>query len=263
MPRLVLVLLTAFVCLAVTTSAADADRRGKAYAAHGAWDQELAAVDALLLDGEWQRGLREAEKLKKKIVKVAAPSPDAREVLSELALQHAIAYANLRDRPSAAWYWYTANALDLRMQRRDVSAYGVAEALFRELQPRALQQVPEPFTVWTDFEDPRFEAPPERPFKIPKTLARSIVQGPGTPFMVEFILDRDGTPRQPVVESDTHPPMVVFHYLDWIWGSEMEPARLAGEPVPILFLMQRNLINDRWVETSRGFNKLPTLKPPR
>ncbi|MEM9554611.1 MAG: hypothetical protein AAGC60_10150 [Acidobacteriota bacterium] len=263
-PRLLALALTMGLLMALAASAvAQRGDRGRTYSAHGAWDAELAAVDELLRDGRWKRGLRATSNLKDDILQQATRAPDTREVLTELALQHAIAYANLGERPSAAWYWYTANALDLKVQRRDFSAYGAAAGLFRELEPRALRKVPPPIQVWTDFKHPGFEPPPEKALDLPKSLAGSIVDGRRTPFLLEFILDREGIMRQPVLENDLHPPIVVFHYMDWIWRSGLPPARVDGEPVAILYLMQRNLINDAWVETSRGYRNLPPLEPGR
>ncbi|MEM9554613.1 MAG: hypothetical protein AAGC60_10160 [Acidobacteriota bacterium] len=244
--------------MAALAAPAIADR-GRAYAARGAWDAELAEVDALLRAGRWTKGLRATLKLKGDILDSTARASDAREVLAELALQHAIVYANTGDEASAAWYWYTASALDLKVHRRDFSAYGTAGALFDTLAPRALHRVPDSVDVWTDFGHPGFEMPRQKPLRLPKSLAGSLVDGRRTTFVLEFIVDRDGTLREPVLENDLHPPVVVFHYMDWIWRSGLPPARVDGEPVAVLYEMRRNLINDRWVETSRSFSGKPRI----
>ncbi|MEL7059229.1 MAG: VWA domain-containing protein [Acidobacteriota bacterium] len=72
------------------------------------------------------------------------------------------------------------------------------------------------------------------------------------PFQVEVLIDRRGRMRRPVLE-DSHHPLVVYHYLEQLYRRGVEPATVDGEPVDLVYLIGRRVIDERWSTSDRTF----------
>ncbi|MEL7060534.1 MAG: hypothetical protein AAGN46_10955, partial [Acidobacteriota bacterium] len=165
------------IALVASSAVADSPWKRKQLPSVGAFDGDLAKVEAAMRDREWERANRKAEKLAKRVLHDTQPTLDGKKVLARLAIDRAAIFWHLGEREDAEWYWDMAAALDRRTASRlDPALDGEATDFFREMKPRFLNQVPPGFQPFTDFERPGFVPPTENrdePLHFPRSLGYS------------------------------------------------------------------------------------------
>ena len=201
------------------------------------WRDELDAIDALLAGKKWERADKRAGRLGDRILTRAWSSGNARRALAEISLQRAVAASQLGREREALWHWYAAVNLDRSVRARDLgSASLLAELATGPL--RAEGSLPEPFEGVGDLELLRLEPPAYAAVEPPDVVpAEAIASFRQPSLLIEAVLDRTGTIRQPVLLTDeAHPVMI---YAAFAWLAEIPPAvpaRLDGRPVDSLQL---------------------------
>lgn len=216
--------------------------------------QDLGELEQLLTAGEWQKGEKKARKISRSILHKSKPTRATRSLLVDTAFFRAIALANLDRRLDAECYWFIAYNLDHRTAQRNADSFGKAGRVFREFEPRAVGQVPDGFNVWHQYYADGFVRPVEpSSFILPDSLALStqLDEAIKPPFTVEVLVDEAGRPRLPNVTSDYSHPILIYHYLEWLYEERFEPASLKGEAIAVLHKFHRQIDLDRWSQPGK------------
>lgn len=215
------------------------------------WWDEVKRIDRMLESGSWKRALRVLDRQVPEILRLSWSEPDLDRVLGRLALQRAIANANLGNENDALWYWHTAQNLDKSIADTDLAPYGKAAALFASHPLRQPGAVPagrdvkrSPFFA-SGVTPPRAQARDDVPTVLENTAARDQYVAP---VRVEVIIDAQGRLQQPVVEAPAiHHPAVLYGTLETIRSWSYDPATQDGKPVDCLYEVEMDLSRrSRW-----------------
>ena len=212
------------------------------------WWEEVARVQSLLDEGKWRKAARRAESVREELVRTSWHEPDLGSVLAELALQAAVARAGLGEDEAALWEWQSALNLERlggrsELAGRDLSRHGRSAELLAGHPLRAEGQVPQGRQAATPRPDRDWEPPARREDFVLATL-----QNPGAarerpdPAVFELVIDREGRLLYPVLVSSWSHPVVVQWALDNLRrASPFRPARMEGQPVEVLWLIELDL----------------------
>jgi hypothetical protein len=216
--------------------------------APSAWWPEVEEGEKTLLAGNYRKAEKKARKLGEEIQGKSWHGADLREVLSRVALQRALAEANLGRRREALWHWHTALNIDPRIAEWDLSPYGDAAKLLREFPLRRRGVMP------AGFEDrrPRPGEEARRP-RAPRFEALTILNNTGAylerpgRFAMEVVVDEEGLLHHPVVLSTQHNPVTFYATLEWLFQlPPFGPATVGGEPVDQLLDLDVQFHFNRW-----------------
>jgi|GEM_PF-4832029 len=206
-----------------------------------AWWPEVADLDAALGAGKWKRVAKQAPRLAREVTARSWFHPDLRRIFGELALDEALAAANLNRDAHAVWMWHTAQNIDPSLRDRDLRPYGRAAKLLYEHPLRAPGEVP---FRWRGapqgpLRGTSLVLPKEKPGVDPPVIMYSAAvkteRSVTRPVRVELIYDRQGVPHQPIAvfPPDVHPALL-WAVLRSIPDRVVDPARLNGETIPFL-----------------------------
>jgi hypothetical protein len=212
------------------------------------WWDEVARVRNLLDDGKWQKAARRAEAVREELVGSSWREPDLGVVLAELAFQAAVARAGLGEDAAALWEWHSALNLERlggrsELAGRDLSRYGRAAGLLAGHPLRAEGEIPPGHSPANPRPDRDWEPPGPREGFVLEPLENSgAAREWPDPAVFELLIDRDGALLYPVLASSWSHPVVVQWALDNLRrASPFRPARMEGQPVEVLWLVELDL----------------------
>jgi hypothetical protein len=213
-----------------------------------AWWPEVEEVEKTLLAGNYRRAEKQARRLGEEIQGKSWHGADLRDVLSRVALQQALAEANLGRRREALWHWHTALNIDPHIAEWDLSPYGDAAKLLVEFPLRREGVMPPGF----ENRRPRPGEEALRP-RAPRFEALAILNNTGAyidrpgRFAAEVVVDKGGLLHHPVVLSTQHNPVIYYATLEWLLRlPPFGPATVGGEPVDQLLDLDVQFHFNRW-----------------
>ncbi len=227
---------------------------GAQTAAISKWRLDVESVEKSLSEGKWKAVQRKANKLATDIRHEAWHDRGLKELLADVAMYQAVAYANLGKTEDAIWYWQVAQNIDHRIRNKSLDSYGSAAKLLREFPLRPLGKAP-PSVQLVEQVYSKFK-PAIPPTKwAPELLYNASIasERPGSVF-VEFLVDRRGRARHPVMaRSDIHPVLVYGVLVALRDLPAFEPAQFAGGSVDSLFDLGVPLRMSRWDQGGQAF----------
>lgn len=222
-------LLTALLLPVLSNAAFGSDGKLREWINSGSWSEGVEYCDRGLVDDLSRR-------------------PDLRSVsaeyLSRIATYCAALASGKGDEFSSGWWWYTAASLDLK----------TAQGLLPELQKIGLlQTLPAPRSratsgfrkgtkkdeVWLLSGEIVLGTPP-RPLTQPKRpgyMSRRITGVAYTNVEIEFVVSRDGLPRQPLLVGAQALPVHVLYAYHFFSTWRFEPASVNDEPVDSVYTL--------------------------
>lgn len=217
-------------------------------AARSRWWSEVDRVGKALDAGKWRRAAKQAEDLRKEVMRSSWREPDLSDVLAEIAFQLAVARTHQGEEERALWEWHTALNLERAKGRReiagrDLAPYGRAAELLAAHPLRAFEEYPSGYPEVEIRPDRDFEHAQEREdFRLGPLTNTAATREVVDPVTLEVLIDAHGRVRQPVLVSAWSHPVVVQWALDNLWRSQpFRPARLNGEPVAVLWPIEFNI----------------------
>ena len=213
-----------------------------------AWWPEVAEIEKTLLAGKYRRAEKRARQLGEKVQGKSWTGIDLREVLSRIALQRAVAEANLGKRREALWHWHVALNIDPQIAQWDLSPYDDAAKLLLEFPLRRRGEMPPGF----ESRRPKPGEEVRRP-TAPHFEALTILNNTGAyndrpgQFSVEVVVDSQGLLNHPVVISTHHNPVIYYATLEWLFQlPAFGPASVGGEPMDQLLDLDVQFQLNRW-----------------
>jgi len=194
------------------------------------WRQALAANEAELRAGRWDRAAKGAQRLLDEMVAKLARGQGAEPLLGQAALERALARAGLGEDLDAVWDYWAARALDAEVAKSDLTSYGDAGKRLTEAIAADQLLVESADHACTgsdcgDFVRPKELEAPEPVF--PRGSARRCTPGA---FLVGAVVGGDGRLHHPVL-SELREPTLAWVALDTLRRFRYQPATSAGKAV--------------------------------
>ncbi len=244
---LVLALIVCLCCLSTSTAGAQTATISK-------WRLDVASVEESVSLGKWKAVRRKAERLATDIRHEGWHGRRLKELLADVAMYQAVAYANLGQTEDAIWYWHVAQNVDHRIRNKNLDSYGSAGKLLREFPLRPRGKAP-PNVHLVEKIYGKFV--PTRPPKdwAPELLYNAAIasERPADVF-VEMVVSRKGRAHHPVMRRPDIHPVLIYGILVALRDlPAFEPARFAGDPVDSLFDLGIPLRMSRWNQGGQAF----------
>ncbi|MEM7587587.1 MAG: hypothetical protein AAF560_29635 [Acidobacteriota bacterium] len=218
------------------------------------WREDFAAAQASLEQGKWKAAKRKADKLATEIGHEAWYERDLEKLLANVAMMQAVTRANLGKTEEAIWYWLVAQNVDRRIRETNLETYGSAAKLLREFPLRPLGKAPPNVHLVEQIAGQFRGARPPKKWAPELLYNAAIASEKPSSVYVEFLVDRRGRARHPVIQSvDVH-PVLVYGILVALYDlPAFEPASLRGDPVDSLFDLGVPLRMSRWNQGGQAF----------
>ncbi|MCH9650595.1 MAG: energy transducer TonB [Deltaproteobacteria bacterium] len=159
----------------------------------------------------------------------------------------AVAAAQLGQESEAIWHWHVALQLFPDIDRLDLEPYGAAGALLRANPARGSQQhgesSPKKDEVVLDLEKGEIKPPKKIRTPNPRFPRAKYGEGKRVEISVQFIIDKSGTPHGPRIIESRGELTMVYSALETMRSWKFAPARQAGEPISVYYMMTVNYIS--------------------
>jgi hypothetical protein len=200
--------------------------------AEAKWRQALAANEADLRAGRWDRAARGAQKLLDEMVARIAHGQGAEPLFRQAALARALARAGLGQDRDAVWDYWAARALDPEVEKADLATYGEAGRRLTEgiAADQKLIEGAVHGCTGSDcggFVRPKELEAPEPVF--PKGSVRRCTPGI---FLVGAVVGEDGRLHHPVL-PELREPTLAWVTLDTLRAFRYQPATIEGKAVAV------------------------------
>lgn len=197
------------------------------------WRQELVSIDAALHEGKFDAARKAAIALTKHMSSRIGRGPGATYTFAVAVAFRALAEAGLGHTDDADWYWCVATGLFPQFEKTDLSVYGESGNLLM----RITAEKSAAYTNLRYVPDGSREVQPPRVMKKvqPEYPQGAIDSGVAAPIVIEAIVDTDGFAHHPRVVSSEFAPSLVYATLEAARKWRFSPARVNGDPVPVLF----------------------------
>jgi hypothetical protein len=209
-------------------------------AAHGsevdAWRATLQEIDHHLRAGEYRPAQKKSRRLADRVVDRLGTGDPAAYTLAVTCVFRALAEAGLGNDRDADWYWWTAYSIFNDATKTDLSPYGEAAEFLKSRKFRDRTGKPDLVTrSGPQFSNPVVRKRGKPPY--PELLRRMAVR---TSYAVQVIVEPDGSISGPLVLKKVKEPAMAYVILETLRSWKFEPARLDGEPVPVLYTLTVN-----------------------
>lgn len=199
------------------------------------WDEQLAELEGEIERGKYERALRRADKLTRKMVLEMGAFPAEAGPLARAATVLALAQAGVGRRDDALWTWTIAQNLDVAQRRRpDLERFGEPGRLLADhplrlpgTQPDGTGVMRRSLTASPEVIDAEVRASCGS-----LRYSRDVPAPP--PVEVEVVIDADGWPRQPVLLAPHRHPGFAYMVLDGLRRWRFQPAEAEGSTVAVL-----------------------------
>jgi hypothetical protein len=210
------------------------------------WQGEIARVDGLLRAGAWTEAREGAGALVGELLSDLKGGPAGARLLATAYAQRALAEAGLEAREDALWSLRVAACLDPLFAAAPLDPFGDAG---RRLDAWRRAEPDFGVDLGADLEaGPRAGA---LPLGAPGLEPPAVLEAPTIVFRasaevlrafdptlaVEVVIGADGRPRAPAVRGSLDNPSPVAASLEALRRWRFAPARLGGEPVPVLLTL--------------------------
>lgn len=191
-------------------------------------------MDGLLRGGAWAAAEEASGALVAELISDLKGGPAGAEILATAYAQRAVAEAGLERREEALWSLAIAGCLDPAFAAAPLDAFGTAGArleAWRRGEPDLRAAAPAPGTA--GFVAPAIHESPTIVFR----ASAEVLQSFDMTLAVELVIDAEGRPRAPVVSGSRDNPSPIAASLEALRGWRFDPARLGGQPVPVLLTL--------------------------
>lgn len=225
MRRAVPVLLLVFVAILMFP--------GRSEAALAEWKEPLEKAEALVKAGDYEQAELIAHKVADEVARRFGASNKGAEALGVAVTIRGLAAVGMGDLDHGVWLWHTALNIDPFLKELDLEPYKGPGAFLAKHPLKTSEEVLA--LVPRDLEASRVQPP--------KVRKRKSVRFPGTvsalhhrgPLTVAFLVREDGVPTFPIVEEQPPPATAIYAALEGIWTWTIDPGRIDGKPIPILY----------------------------
>lgn len=234
-------------CLSTSTAGAQTATISK-------WRLAFESVEESVSLGKWKAVKRKADRLATDIRHEGWHGRGLKELLADVAMYQAVAFANLGQTEDAIWYWHVAQNVDHRIRDKNLDGYGSAAKLLREFPLRPRGKAP-PNVHLVEQIYGKF-APARPPLEwAPELLYNAAIASErAADVFIEMVVDRRGRAHHPVMKRpDIHPVLVYGVLVALRDVPAFEPARFSGDPVDSLFDLGIPLRMSRWNQGGRAF----------
>lgn len=234
-PSILLSLLCALtLATSIPASTGDVDRR-----------HLLNEVREQLDAGDWPKASKAIQRAEKLILERSKPQRGDERMLAELALYRAVVAANRGETDEAEWFWYLIYHLHPPTAHRDVAGWGEAAAVLAAVELRDLKAEPPGVDTYVGPQS-QLEMPAMPTCNTPDSLESSHDMAEVDAFNVEVYVDVEGRPHAPRFLGAPPHPMLLYAWMEQMYEGKWKPARLDGEPVPLVVTIEQNIGRQRW-----------------
>lgn len=206
------------------------------------WQEEIARVDGLLRAGAWTEAREASAALVEELLSDLKGGPAGARLLATAYAQRSLAEAGLDVREDALWSLRIAACLDPLFAEAPLDPFGDAGgrlAAWRRAEPdfgADLEKGPRAGALALDA--PGLDPPAilESPAIVFRASAE-VLRGFDRTLALELVIDAEGRPRAPAVLGSLDNPSPVAASLETLRRWRFEPARLGGEPVPVVLTL--------------------------
>ncbi|HEX6199698.1 MAG TPA: hypothetical protein VF150_05490 [Thermoanaerobaculia bacterium] len=202
------------------------------------WQGEIVRVDGLLRAGAWAGAREGAAALVEELLSDLKGGPEGARLLATAYAQRALAEAGVEAREDALWSLRIAACLDPLFAAAPLDPFGDAGRrldAWRRAEPD-LEAGPRAGALSLDTPDLEPPAVLEAPTIVFRASAE-VLWAFDPALAVELVIGADGRPRAPAVRGSLDNPSPVAASLETLRRWRFAPARLAGEPVPVLLTL--------------------------
>lgn len=202
------------------------------------WQGELARVDGLLRAGAWAEAREGSAALVEELLSDLKGGPEGARLLATAYAQRALAEAGVEARDDALWSLRIAACLDPLFATAPLDPFGDAGRFLDAWRRAEPDFGREPHAGTLAVDAPGLEPPAvlEAPAIVFRASAE-VLRAFDPALAVELVIGADGRPRAPAVRGSLDNPSPVAASLETLRRWRFEPARLAGEPVPVLLTL--------------------------
>jgi TonB family protein len=220
-----------FILTLVLTTAAYArdDRRELV----DSWQQRMTETEEALKAADYRKAMRLADRTVSEMTERLGTGDKPTQLFCSALTQKALAHAGLGERAEAAWYWHIVHGLDPKLAETDLSPYGDAAGVLQECSKR--QGVSSAVEVGENHGQESIAPPKLVKQRKPKYPHGAQYFGVTGDLVVEVIVASDGSVREPRIVTPLPAPTLSFAALEAVRRWRFEPARVAGQPVDVVY----------------------------
>jgi len=212
------------------------------------WRERIGETEQLLREGKWKRSKRQMDDLLPEMTTRFFSEVGSGQLLGVATGLRAVAEAGLGDEDGAAWDWSVAKTLAPEVAEVDLTQFGEAGSFFSSPRFEELSYTWHgPFLGDTGPVDDSGDLAADRRFVPPKKRRAPRPQYPRgmqhacteAPVVVQFVIDRGGTPRSPTWIAKAN-PVLFFAATESLRDWRFEPATVDGKPVKTYYTITVN-----------------------
>lgn len=202
------------------------------------WNQQLQEVIGKLRSADWRSAHRSSQQILDGMNRFLVPSEGAGRGIGMILMCRALAEAGLRREREAVWDWHIAQQLDPRLERWNLTEFGVAGAL---LGKHRLGSDPPPPAIEAD-------TPAADGVSVPKRISTPAPDYPEggrqlhlrASVAIRVVIGVDGHATHPRLEDGRPFETFTLSASDAIRDWRFEPARRGEEAVPFSWKLTIN-----------------------
>jgi len=198
------------------------------------WKERMIGIEQALHAKDYATAAESSSELARDMLERITKGGSSAQVLGRLSVYQAIAATALGERDEGLWRWRTAQILDPRIVDVDLSQLGPIPAQLKAVPFRG-QFPPDRLylTLPPGCTKPKLRRHPRALY--PEAMVDLDIEAR---YLIEFVVDTDGSVKEPILRSRVEEPAFVYSLLDALRRYTFKPAMIDGQAVAVVFTME-------------------------